>query len=260
MPYTRKRNAPAVRPISLALSLLLIINSFVLPGGSALAQTDADPPTDQSSQSPSIDAEQIRVEGKLFAADGTTTQATETAYVRRLQLPTKDITYDPRTQTMYASVPGSAGVGGNSITPINPATGVLGTPVFVGSEPGKLALSDDGQYLYVALEGAGAVRRLDVATQTPGQQFALGTGQFGGQFFVEDMEVLPGNPEAVAVSRRNTSSSPRHEGVAVYDNGVRRSVTTPVIRAATSLNLRPQPRRSTVTTTRRPTSDFARWR
>jgi hypothetical protein len=36
------------------------------------------------------------------------------------------------------------------------------------------------------------------------------------------MEVLPGQPEAVAVSRRSGTDSPQCEGVAVYDNGVQR--------------------------------------
>jgi DNA-binding beta-propeller fold protein YncE len=89
-------------------------------------------------------------------------------------LATKDLVYDRNTQKIYASVPGSAGNVGNSIVPINPAAGTLDSAVFIGSEPGKLALSDDGQYLYTALDGAAAVRRFNVATRTAGQQFALG--------------------------------------------------------------------------------------
>jgi len=39
--------------------------------------------------------------------------------------------------------------------------------------------------------------------------------------------VLPGNPQAIAVSRRYFGLSPRHAGVAIYDNGVQRPNTTP---------------------------------
>jgi hypothetical protein len=46
-------------------------------------------------------------------------------------------------------VPGRAGAArGNTITSIDPRTGQLGASVFIGSEPGKLAISDDGRFLY----------------------------------------------------------------------------------------------------------------
>jgi serine protease len=139
-----------------------------------------------------------------------------------VDLATNDIIYDPLTETIYASVPSSAGSRANSITPIDPSTGTIGSSVFIGSEPGKLAMSDDGQYLYVSLDGAAAVRRFDIASQTAGPQFSLGTDPTYGPYYVEDIEVLPGNPEAVAVSRKNLGVSPRHAGVAIYDNGVQR--------------------------------------
>src|SRR5690349_15464444 len=80
--------------------------------------------------------------------------AADTSFVRRLSLNAKDLVVDPNTQTLYASVPSSAGAGGNSITPVDPVAGTIGTPVFVGSEPGRMVISDDGQYIYVALDGA----------------------------------------------------------------------------------------------------------
>src|SRR5436305_7315579 len=80
--------------------------------------------------------------------------------VRQLRLPTKDLVYNPAARQLYASVPGGAGAGGNSVAVIDPAAGTLVRSVFVGSEPGKLALSDDGRYLYVALDGAAAVQRM----------------------------------------------------------------------------------------------------
>jgi hypothetical protein len=86
--------------------------------------------------------------------------------VRVLPLVTGDLVCVPGTQTIYASVPGWAGAGGNSITPINPAQSSTGTPVFVGSEPGEMAASDDGRYIYVGLDGASAVRRYDIAAST----------------------------------------------------------------------------------------------
>lgn len=150
-----------------------------------------------------------------------------TGQIRQVALPTNDLIYDPVTQRIYASVPSRAGALGNSVTAIDPVSGNIGPSVFVGSEPNRLALSDDGQFLYVALDGAAAVRRLQLPSLTPGLQFPLGTDSFSGPFYVEDMEVLPGNPRAIAVSRRNQGFSPRHEGVAIYDDGIQRPTTTP---------------------------------
>jgi hypothetical protein len=143
-----------------------------------------------------------------------------------IKLATKDILYHPLTRRIYASVPSSAGSRGNSITSIDPLTGAVQSSVFIGSEPGKLALSDNGQYLYVALDGAAAVRRFEIASQTAGLQFPLGSDPYFGPNFVDDMAVLPGNPEAIAVSRLNPTVIPRHAGIAIYDNGVPRSKET----------------------------------
>src|SRR5688500_18639959 len=74
---------------------------------------------------------------------------------RSLALATKDLIYHPGTQLIFASVPSTGATGPNSITSIGPVTGqIVGAPIFVGSEPGTLALSDNGRYLYVALDGA----------------------------------------------------------------------------------------------------------
>ncbi|MFN2454726.1 MAG: Calx-beta domain-containing protein [Pyrinomonadaceae bacterium] len=141
----------------------------------------------------------------------------EQTSVRQISLPTKDLVFDSHTQMIYASVPSSAGANGNSITPINPATGAVGTSVFIGSEPGKLAISDNGQYLYAVLEGAVAVRRFDIAAQTSGLQFVVRNSSSSYQYTPFDLAVLPGRPESIAVSGANV--------VSIYDNDVLRPTT-----------------------------------
>jgi len=149
------------------------------------------------------------------------------AGILRLPLITRDLVYDSNTQRVYASLPGNAGNFGNSIAAINPESGTMAAPVFVGSEPGKVAISGNNQFIYTGLDGAAAVRRFDIASQSPGLQFSLGSSPQTGPYTVEDLAVLPGDANAVAVSRRNSGFSPRHEGVAVYDSGVARpNVTT----------------------------------
>ena len=152
--------------------------------------------------------------------------------VIRLPLATNDLVYDANTQRVYASVPGAGGSFGNSVVPINPLNGTMGTPVFVGSEPTKLALSSNNQLLYLGLDGSGKVRAFDLASQTPGLQFPLGRSPSTGTYFVDDITTMPGNQNVIAVSRRNIGITPRHEGVAIYDNGLMR----PVVTSFTQLN------------------------
>ncbi|HLL17111.1 MAG TPA: Calx-beta domain-containing protein [Pyrinomonadaceae bacterium] len=147
-------------------------------------------------------------------------------FVRHLSLPASDVVYNPADRMLYASMPSSAGAAGNAIVPINPATGETGAPVFVGSEPGKLAMSDDGHTLYISLNGATAIRRFDTATRTPGQQFSIGNGSTSS-YAVNDLAVAPGNPNLLAVARHYSMLSPPSAGVAVFDNGVQRSKTSP---------------------------------
>jgi Calx-beta domain len=150
-----------------------------------------------------------------------------TDFIRQIPLKTNDLVYSALTGKLYASIPGSAGSGGNSIAAIDPTTGVVGTPTFVGSEPNKLALSDDGHNLYVSLDGSLAIRRFDTLTNTPGLQFSLGQDSFFGRYSVSDFAVAPGNPDLLAVARIYLGVSPPEAGVAVFDNGVRRTNVGP---------------------------------
>jgi sugar lactone lactonase YvrE len=162
-------------------------------------------------------------------ASSTTTMVPQgpTDFIRRISLRTNDLVYSSTLNKLFVSVPSSAGAGGNSITSIDPTNGAIGTPVFVGSEPNRLALSDDGHSMYVNLDGAFAIRRFDANTQTPGIQFPVGQDQFFGRLNVTDLAVAPGNPNVLAIARSRPGVSPPQAGVAVYDNGVQRPTTGP---------------------------------
>lgn len=147
--------------------------------------------------------------------------------VNTLNLTTNDLIYDSVTNKIYASIPSANGSNGNSIGVINPNTHLLENTIFIGSEPTVLAISDNGQYIYVGFTGTSTIRRFDVASQTAGLQFSLGSDPFFGAYYAQDIEVMPGNPTTIAVSRRRPSVIPTHGGVAIYDNNVMRPTTTP---------------------------------
>ena len=146
------------------------------------------------------------------------------AFTTYLSLPANDLIYSTSTQLLYASVPSSGGPSlGNSIVPVDPYTGVIGTPIFVGSEPGKMAISSDGSVIWVALNGAGAVREVNLNTQTAGLQFTLGggTGIYNPPSTAHALAVMPGFPNTVAVA--TPTGFAYANLVTIYDSGVVRT-------------------------------------
>lgn len=147
--------------------------------------------------------------------------------VNSVEVTTNDLVYDSITDRIYVSIPSSNGSNGNSIGIIDPNNYMLENTVFIGSEPTVIAISDDGQYIYSGFSGSSTVRRFEIPTLTSGLQFSLGSDSPTGSFYVEDIEVMPGQSNTIAVSRRNIGFTPKHEGVAIYDDGVMRPNTTP---------------------------------
>ncbi len=136
-----------------------------------------------------------------------------------LALPVNDIVYNSVDGFIYASIPGSAGENlGNSIAAIDPATGVISKTIFVGSQPNRLALSTDGTQLFVGLDGAGAVRQVNLTTGTAGVQVSLGGGPgvYNPPYTAVALTAVPGEPNSVAVSGTNGV-------VTIFDAGVARA-------------------------------------
>jgi len=123
-----------------------------------------------------------------------------------------DIAYDAGTQKIYATISGdpySDTFG--TVLPLDPATGLAGTPIAVLVAPYKLAISDDGQFLYVSSTTQPAVDRVTLATQTDDFQINLGSGTGTG------LQVLPGHPHSLAVLGAINGGS-----LAIYDDNVQR--------------------------------------
>jgi S-layer family protein len=138
---------------------------------------------------------------------------------------TNDAVFDSVRGLVYATVPSTDPTYPNKVIAFDPADGSVSWSVFVGSEPDRLAISDDSTKLYVDLSGAAMVARVDLATRAVDLTFSLGNGIFG-PLYVEDIEVMPTNPGVIAVSMKEPGLSPRHAGVAVFDEGVKRTNVT----------------------------------
>lgn len=153
-------------------------------------------------------------------------------------LRTNDLAYDPQLAKLIASVPSSAGESGNSLRMIDPQTGAVSPAYYIGSEPSRVVVSDDGQFAYAALAGSPSVSRFNLNLLAPDLTFFMGPAQNSGQSigpnYARDLAVIPGRPQSVVVSRRSLEIDPSSTGLAVFDNGVQRPNTTSTFNALVS--------------------------
>lgn len=140
--------------------------------------------------------------------------------VKRVPLPSNDVAYDASRDVVLVTVPSTQPSLGNELVELDPETGDIGRHVFVGSEPGPIAITDDGTTAYVGMRGANTIARIDLGTFTVSSTFSTGADSFFGARFVEDLAAAPGRNDVVAASLMKPGFSPRHAGVWVFDDGV----------------------------------------
>jgi trimeric autotransporter adhesin len=148
--------------------------------------------------------------------------STAQAFSTYLSLPNNDLAYNPADGYLYASVSNSVtGSLGNTIVAIDPFTGNLKRQIVVGSNPNQIAISDDGTQMFVGLDGAGAVRQVNLTTGQPGNQFLLGgsNGVYVPPFTAAALAVLPGEPNSAAVLDISGL-------VRIFDSGIARPDTS----------------------------------
>ena len=138
--------------------------------------------------------------------------------VRELDLGARHVVWDPVSQRLYASVR-TPDAHSDSVAVIEPVSGAIERYIPVGSTPNRMAVSGDGQYLYVALDGDQAIARIKLQDLTLDGRFDLGVGFGTLSQQVVDLAVAPGRPSTVAVVLGNEL---RGDSIAVFDDGVKR--------------------------------------
>ncbi|WP_083343853.1 choice-of-anchor D domain-containing protein [Terriglobus roseus] len=128
-----------------------------------------------------------------------------------------NMVYDPKSQKIFAAIPNLSTTNPNTIVPIDPTTGTAGTPIPVLKNPARLALSDDGHYLYVSpfqLYGVtGQLQRIDLTTGMVDRTFTLPGSSTG----IQDMHAVPGYPELL-VATLVINGSPSENGLALFND------------------------------------------
>jgi len=135
--------------------------------------------------------------------------------------------WDGIHQLIYLSVPSLASSMGNTVAALNPISGSIQSFQFAGSEPDRLAISDDNQFLYAALDGSSSIQRFTLPNPLPDINYSLGADPNYGPYFGLDLEVAPSRPHTTAISRGNFLVSPvALGGMAIYDDSTRRPTVT----------------------------------
>lgn len=166
---------------------------------------------------------------RLRAVDaaGNAGESTSFDILRAMVQQAADLLWDSTRERIYASVPAAAaGTYANKVIAIDPLTLQITDSVTTNQDPGQLAITSGNEALYVALNGNGTIAKIDLATFSVSSTFAVGTDPNYGTLYAEDICTVDGQPNLLVVSQYRKSVSPKHNGVAAYDNGVRRANKT----------------------------------
>ena len=131
--------------------------------------------------------------------------------------------YDPNSGLLYASVSTGSAKYPNQVIAFDPSTASVVHAWSVGNGPNQLAISGDGKFLYVGLNGDMKVAQISLPSGVV--NFAVGLGVdpvFNGPMIADAIRVLPGQPHSWAVTLCGTGFIPCGVGIAVFDDAVER--------------------------------------
>jgi trimeric autotransporter adhesin len=137
---------------------------------------------------------------------GGVSQVTPLTIYDLVNVPASGLVFDPYAQWLYATIPSTAtGITGNSVVQINPITGVVGTPVAVGSQPTVMAETADGNYLYIGLSGSNSLAQFNLLNQSVTATIPLSLTQYGSTTSVAatSLAAMPGSDTSLAIGVTN---------------------------------------------------------
>jgi hypothetical protein len=165
----------------------------------------------------------ISIQAVNPAPGGASAPVTLSVY-RQTPLAAADAIYEPFTQKFYATMAATSATNPNTLVTIDPNTGALGTPIPIGNDPGALGISDDGQTLYVGLNGDHSVVPFNLLTQTPGTAVSLGSDPLKAPLNALDIQVQPGQPGNAVITLGAAGYYYGDDGVALISSGKLKSV------------------------------------
>jgi YVTN family beta-propeller protein len=134
-----------------------------------------------------------------------------------LPITNANLVYEPVSNKLIVSTPASDSTNPNTVAIIDPATLTVTKRIPAGNDPAALAVSDDGKYLYVALNGDHAIQRINLATYSIEKTLILPVDPTFDKTIVFDMHVAPGNNTEVIATIELPNVSPYEDGIAEFN-------------------------------------------
>jgi hypothetical protein len=151
-----------------------------------------------------------------------------------------DVAWDSQQNVLYVSKPSTSSGYPDTVMAFIPQQLTDGAAVWIyqfptNSNPDRLALSPDGKYLYVGLDGAGLVQQLvlsGIAPPTAGNTVSIGSDPTSGLYYAMDLQISPLDFNTIAVARGiplvSKPATVAQGGVAIYDGTTQRpNIVTP---------------------------------
>ena len=132
-----------------------------------------------------------------------------------------DAVWDPTSGNFFVGVGANDAKYPSTVLLVNPNTGQVGDSIPVGDAPDRVAVSADGQYLYVGIDAKAVVRRFHLPSHTPDFDITVGAAQIAGGYGAAPIAiaVFPAQPASILVANGST--------LAVYDGMTARAGTAP---------------------------------
>jgi hypothetical protein len=143
------------------------------------------------------------------------------AVAQTYYLDANDLERDPVTGGIYASLSTGDPRFPNHVVAIAADAPGIAWSTFAGSFPRPLSASDDGETLWVGLDGAPEIRRIDTSSGSIVDGFTVQRDFYGNQFYASSIAAVPGDAGALAVIGYEQGST-RSVPLTVYDDGVDR--------------------------------------
>lgn len=138
--------------------------------------------------------------------------------VKIMKLPTSDVVYVPQKDKVYATHYSLRDFGKCYLYRINPYLGIVEETKQIGYQINKLAVSDDGQYLYMA-EYGNRIYRYNLSTNKVDLTINLGIQTARPDSFITlQIRVMPQKNNTIAIVRGTYSGADYPEDVAIYED------------------------------------------
>jgi DNA-binding beta-propeller fold protein YncE len=126
--------------------------------------------------------------------------ASESAAVPKLSLAANDAVWDPARARFFMSVAQTDARWPSSVVIVNPETAEVEDVMRLEAEPNQLAISSDGELLYVGLDTLGIVRRYRLSTRSPELDIPV-RAKPGWIQGARSLAVLRDNPRSLLLTR-----------------------------------------------------------